>query len=396
MSYPGIRIVAGRIPAGPFVLAGAVTVGLAVAPSARLSTAVAAAAPPSTVIAHVLKPRPHAAKLGMKVTPNLARAFYGEQGFALADTGNATYPARTSDGGRAWRITGPQLHIDAADGPEGVQDVGIISAQTQYAYGSSVVDTTTNNGRTWYEAFLGQDVAAVVPGANGRLVAFVQNSSNTETQQYVSANGGRVWRLSPRQVVVNEMRASWAAAAVAAGFRASADISSAVDQGATRAASQTRFHTCRASQLTVKLGHSEAGGGTAGADIEFINRSKSICSLSGWPKLVAHAANGGSARAHRFPAADFAGLAVGVNSGQIGVPTVVVRPGRRADAIFAAADGPGAQPCGKPYRTLSVTAPGTIRNAAVSAWIPDLDHFLPSCSQIRLSPVLPSADVYQG
>jgi hypothetical protein len=87
---------------------------------------------------------------------------------------------------------------------------------------------------------------------------------------------------------------------------------------------------------------------------------------------------------------------VGFDPHRIGVPSVVIRPGHRADAIFAAADGTGGEQCGKPYRTLRVTAPGAIRSVSISAYILYLGHFLPSCGEIRLSPILPSADLYKG
>ena len=171
------------------------------------------------------------------------------------------------------------------------------------------------------------------------------------------------------------------------------------DRRLVRSTARTRSGAvdgCRASQLTVKLGHSEAAGGTAGANIEFVNRSTHICVVHGWPKLKAETATGSSALARDFPAADFAGFASGGIGGRVGVPRVVIGPGRRADAIFAAADGPGSRPCGQPYRTLRVTPPGTTQSVALSAWIPYLGQFLPSCSQIRLSPALPSADLYKG
>lgn len=120
-------------------------------------------------------------------------------GFALANVDSAQYPARTVDGGRVWRIDGPQLHVDAADGPEGVGYVGVAGPTTFFAYGSSVVDVTTNAGRTWWEAFLGELVVAVVPGTRNALVAYVQqqiNNSSTNravTWQYVSHDGGRRW-----------------------------------------------------------------------------------------------------------------------------------------------------------------------------------------------------------
>ncbi|MBV8430406.1 MAG: hypothetical protein JO244_04545 [Solirubrobacterales bacterium] len=123
-------------------------------------------------------------------------------GFALANGNQAQYPAVTVDGGRSWRIAGPQFHVDAADAPEAVGYVGMESPRTLYAYGSSVVDVTANAGRTWWETFMGELVMAVVRGPAGNLVAYVQQSvSNTAanpavTWQYVSRDGGRHWHYS--------------------------------------------------------------------------------------------------------------------------------------------------------------------------------------------------------
>ena len=120
-------------------------------------------------------------------------------GFALANEGSAQYPADTVDGGRVWRIGGPQVHVDAADGAEGVGYVGVAGARTFFAYGSSVVDVTANAGRTWWETFLGELVVAVVPGPPGSLVAYVQQQLNNNsinravTRQYVSPDGGHHW-----------------------------------------------------------------------------------------------------------------------------------------------------------------------------------------------------------
>ncbi len=38
-------------------------------------------------------------------------------GFALADYGQATYPAASTDGGRTWRTSGPALVVHAAQAP---------------------------------------------------------------------------------------------------------------------------------------------------------------------------------------------------------------------------------------------------------------------------------------
>lgn len=120
-------------------------------------------------------------------------------GFALASVGNAQYPARSLDGGRTWRIDGPQVHIDAADGAEGVGFVGIAGPRTFFAYGSSVVDVSTDSGRTWWETYMGELVDAVVPLEPNRLVAYVQYARNVDsavTWQYVSRDGGRHWSYS--------------------------------------------------------------------------------------------------------------------------------------------------------------------------------------------------------
>lgn len=122
-----------------------------------------------------------------------------DEGVALANGDNAQYPVLSTDGGRVWRIDGPPLHVDAADGAEGVGSVGITAPRTFFAYGSSVVDVTTDGGPTWWETFLGELVVAVVPGPRNELVAYVQqqldnNSINpAATWQYVSRDGGRYW-----------------------------------------------------------------------------------------------------------------------------------------------------------------------------------------------------------
>jgi hypothetical protein len=125
------------------------------------------------------------------------------EGVALANPGSAQYPALSVDGGRIWRIAGPQLHVDAADGAEAVAYVGIDTPSTFFAYGSSVVDVTTDRGRTWWETFLGEQVQALVPGGGrNELVAYVSQSESTRhsnpaaTWQYVSFDGGRRWRFS--------------------------------------------------------------------------------------------------------------------------------------------------------------------------------------------------------
>jgi hypothetical protein len=172
-----------------------------------LLAVIAAAAPPQRLTARHMGARPGAVARGASVNQAdlfTTRVFANRTvGFALADVGSAQYPARTVDGGRTWRIDGPQVHIDAADGAEGVGYVGVAGPRTFFAYGSSAVDVTTDGGRSWWETFLGELVVAVVPGPRNGLVAYVQQQldSNSDslaaaTWQYVSHDGGRHWVYS--------------------------------------------------------------------------------------------------------------------------------------------------------------------------------------------------------
>ena len=173
---------------------------IATGPSAQLG-------PPHRLTARRMRPRPGAVSRGTAVkqadlftTRVFANALVG---FALADADSAQCPARSLDGGRTWRIDGPQVHINAADAAEGVGFVGVAGPRTFFAYGSEAVDVTTNGGRTWWETFLGELVVAVVPGPRNELVVYVQqqldpNSSSlaAATWQYISRDGGRHWVYS--------------------------------------------------------------------------------------------------------------------------------------------------------------------------------------------------------
>lgn len=117
-------------------------------------------------------------------------------GFALANIGQAQYAAATANGGRTWRTDGPALHLDAAQAPLAVSQIGAAGRRTVFAYGSGqVIDATSDGGRHWYRATFNGLPMAVVRNARGHLTAFVDGETgSTGTWQYVSRNGGRTWR----------------------------------------------------------------------------------------------------------------------------------------------------------------------------------------------------------
>jgi hypothetical protein len=135
------------------------------------------------------------ADLGQRIFVNARR------GFALANVDGGTYPAATDNGGKTWRTDGPALHLNAAQAPLAVLDVGAANGHTFFAFGGGqVVDATRDGGKHWWQAFLGDVVMAVVARPGGGLVAFAQTASGTKavTLVYVSTDGGRHWHLNDR------------------------------------------------------------------------------------------------------------------------------------------------------------------------------------------------------
>jgi hypothetical protein len=193
-----------RLAGSRLVLSAAALGSSIVGVSAASTRSVAAAAsPPKTVTAsRITRPRGTLAP-GTKVSSaDLGQRTFtdAKHGFALASVGQAQYPAATNDGGKTWKTDGPALHINAAQAPLSVVDIGAASRKTVFAYGSGqVIDTTSDGGKKWYRALFDGLVMAVVRNPPGHLVAFVDGSTSTSsssgvTWQYVSKNGGRTWR----------------------------------------------------------------------------------------------------------------------------------------------------------------------------------------------------------
>ena len=179
----------------------AIVVGVSSA-SHRSAAAVAASSPPATVTATQIPPSPaptflqpgkivSSSKLGVRVFVN------GKDGVAL-NTGQSlngvSYPVDTVNGGKTWRIDGPELHVPAANGPDVVTQVGAGSPATYFAYGgpagANSVDVSADGGKHWYRAFLGGVVGAVVD-SNRELFAFTGAPG-----AYYSKDGGRVWHYN--------------------------------------------------------------------------------------------------------------------------------------------------------------------------------------------------------
>lgn len=174
------------------------------------------ATPPRVVLARRLGPSaPGGLPFGSRVSAQDlagAREFADSSyGFALTSDlklrGGGTYPAATNDGGRIWRIDGPILHINAAQGSIAVTEAGIEGRRFYYAWAggaNSVVDVTTDGGRHWWQAFLPGAVISITSDENevaltGGLTAVVagptpdSSGRGTSLWTYHTTNG-RDWR----------------------------------------------------------------------------------------------------------------------------------------------------------------------------------------------------------
>lgn len=196
-----MRLVSSTRLAASTLVLGAGALGLTAAGVSAASTRAAAAATPpqQTVAASAVTRQPGTLAPGTKVSSaDLGQRVFTDatHGFALASVGQAQYPASTSDGGKTWRTDGPALHVNAAQAPLSVVNIGATSRNTVFAYGSGqAIDTTSNGGQKWYRALFDGLVMAVVRGPQGHLVAFIDGGSGSSgaTWQYVSKDGGRSW-----------------------------------------------------------------------------------------------------------------------------------------------------------------------------------------------------------
>ena len=167
-------------------------------------------------------------------------------------------------------------------------------------------------------------------------------------------------------------------------------------RSSSTAASTTRsvpVKACPRSQLEITLARSFVAAGNVGGSIGFTNRAANPCQLTGWPRLVAVTKATASTRAKKVRTTMF-----GPRPDIVGVPVVKLRHGERAEAVFAGSDipGPGQTSCPPPFRRLRVTLPGSSQSVPLSAWLPNLDAYLPSCSRIVVTMMVPAAELRGG
>jgi hypothetical protein len=124
-------------------------------------------------------------------------------GFAIADLpqgGDGTYPIATTDGGKTWRTDGPVLDVPAAQGPLAVGQAGVLGGRIYFAWRgacNSVIDSTPDAGKHWWQAFMPGNVLAVLGNSDPRagLMTVVQGTTDgggdSPLWVYLSTDGRR-------------------------------------------------------------------------------------------------------------------------------------------------------------------------------------------------------------
>jgi BNR/Asp-box repeat len=201
------RRLAKAAPATALALASS-AIAVGVSSASDRSPEAALASPPATVAATELpaSSRPpnfkpvgtvvRSSSVGIRVFINASNGIALNTGASL---NGVTYPVATVNGGKTWRIDGPELHIPAANAPNVVTQVGAASPAMYFVYGGpgggQSVNVSTNAGKRWWRAYLGGVVYAVVPFNTGartqKLIAFTNLPG-----AYYSTDGGKTWHYT--------------------------------------------------------------------------------------------------------------------------------------------------------------------------------------------------------
>jgi hypothetical protein len=168
--------------------------------------------------------------------------------------------------------------------------------------------------------------------------------------------------------------------------------STATSPGSTpapKSAPAAQYSACRTSQLRITLTSSGAATAIVGGYIGFKNLASAPCQLDGYPTLVGVTAAGDTVTATQLLTSMF-----GPNLPD--PPQVTLGPGALAEAVFTGNEVAGSCASGPlpTFQTLRVTPPGNTQSATISAWLPAVGTYLPDCGEITVSPVVPSADLY--
>lgn len=379
----------------------------------------------------------------VELTPGQGRPAPGAIPFAC-DKGDAVFSSATTgwvtgtcaggrptfwashDGGWTWRhqplprpsgmgtLVSCQCSLSApvftspADGALWASDMPGPPARAEAAY------LTHDGGQTWAPIHLpGGRVPLQTPDMVTGQRGFVTGGRLTsgghvrDVWLYATTDGGATWAVRSASPLLVQATLDFVTPSV--GFATSisygplrSSLLASTDGGATWAPVPAQLATgspasspnrsqppiCKTSQLKITMPWSGAAAGTVGGRIGFTNLASGPCRLHGWPVLAAVNAAGKSRTA-----VDKITTMFGPNLKA--APLVILKPHATAEAVFTGGDHSRSGTCPPPYRLLRVTPPGNSEAVTIRAWIPNYDDYMPACTPIWVSEVVPSQDPAQ-
>jgi len=140
---------------------------------------------------------------------------------------------------------------------------------------------------------------------------------------------------------------------------------------------------CTSSQLSVTLGGYAEVAGTYGGLLVFTNHGSRVCTLTGYPTVVAEDAQGQVLMTAKHTTNSQVGSVTGVPA-----PQAFVLPGLSASAVIAGIGVPNTHYSCVTVATLVVTPPGATGSVSLSNAFPT-GHGVPGCGPIAVHPVIP-------
>lgn len=267
---------------------------------------------------------------------------------ATGDPGQNQYTLfySTRDGGATWALdTGRPFPSRA---------VAFLSGETWVALvnGATALEVTRDAGATWQTvAPTGADGLAWIVGNGSRLIGAVSPDGTSQSSELVqSADAGATWATLPGPSAVGP--------------------------------------PCSTADLAITVTNAGGGAGTVGGILRFRNVSRSACTLTGVPALVAVTAAGALTTA-RYDAT------VGTPFPMLADPPVVsLAPGDSAFAAYGGGDNPSnGGTCPPPYHSFRVSVPGDSTAVELPAFNEWLGTDQPSCAGIAVTAIASQAAV---
>lgn len=147
---------------------------------------------------------------------------------------------------------------------------------------------------------------------------------------------------------------------------------------------------CTLADLRIHRIGSYAGLGESGGYYGLSNVGHQICSVKGWPDVVAIKADGSTGTGKRVRETFY-----GPFKAPRRPPTINLKPGATAAFALTTSDNPlgNARSCPAPYTRLRIGLAEGSPATTISAWIPYYAQYFQACTAFEVSEIVPRSDL---